>query len=52
MTTITYRGVKYDAEAYKEKVLQEQQQVNRFNMMYRGIRTNKKVVSQDYEPTK
>tara|TARA_B000000475_G_C15779520_1_gene358781 strand:+ start:158 stop:310 length:153 start_codon:yes stop_codon:yes gene_type:complete len=45
MTTITYRGVKYDAEAYKEKVIQEQQQVNRFNMMYRGIRVGKKLVS-------
>ncbi len=45
MTQITYRGVKYDAEQYKAKVLSEAAQVNRFNMMYRGIKVAKKVVS-------
>ena len=46
MTTITYRGVKYDAEQYKSKVLQEQQQVNRFNMMYRGLKVDRTVVKE------
>ena len=45
MTTITYRGVKYDAEQYKAKVLQEQSR-NRFNMMYRGLKVDRTVVKE------
>lgn len=44
MTQITYRGVKYDAEQYKAKVLAEATASNRFNLMYRGIKVEKKVV--------
>ena len=35
MTQITYRGVKYDAEQYKAKVLADATATNRFNLMYR-----------------
>ncbi len=45
MTTITYRGVKYDAEQYKAKVLEERDQRNRHDMMYRGIRVERKFAS-------
>tara|TARA_B100000073_G_scaffold240192_1_gene201280 strand:- start:1094 stop:1303 length:210 start_codon:yes stop_codon:yes gene_type:complete len=44
MTQITYRGVKYDAEQYKAKVLADAAATNRFNLMYRGIKVAKKVV--------
>lgn len=45
MTTITYRGVKYDAEQYKAKVLEERDQRNRHDMMYRGIKVERKFAS-------
>ncbi len=33
-----YRGVKYDAEGYKAKVLADQEQNRRHELMYRGIK--------------
>jgi|TARA_A100001388_G_scaffold276953_1_gene266216 hypothetical protein len=43
MTTITYRGVKYDAEQYKAKVLAEAAQARNHELMYRGIKVEKKL---------
>lgn len=43
MTTITYRGVKYDAEQYKAKVLAEAAQVRNHELMYRGVKVQKKL---------
>jgi len=45
MTTITYRGVKYDAEQYKAKVLAEADQIRNHEMMYRGIKVERKFAS-------
>ena len=46
MTQITYRGVKYDAEQYKAKVLAEAAEKDRFNLMYRGVRVASKIVKE------
>ena len=46
MTTITYRGVKYNAEEYKAKVLAEQEQNRNHDLMYRGIKVVRKYASQ------
>ena len=46
MTVITYRGVKYDAEGYKAKVLAEQEQNRNYELMYRGIKVDRKFASQ------
>ena len=45
MTVITYRGVKYDAEGYKAKVLAEQEQSRNHDLMYRGIKVQRKFAS-------
>ena len=44
MTVITYRGVKYNAEEYKAKVLAEAAQNRNFDLMYRGIKVKSKAV--------
>ena len=44
MAQVTYRGVKYDSEAYREMVQAEAQKRN-FDLMYRGIKVSKKLVS-------
>ncbi len=46
MTVITYRGVKYNAEEYKAKVLAEQEQNRNHELMYRGLSVNRKFASQ------
>ena len=38
MTKVTYRGVEYDAEQYNAKVLAENAQRQRHDLMYRGIK--------------
>lgn len=45
MTTITYRGVKYNAEEYKAKVLAEAAQNRNHELMYRGIPVERKFAS-------
>jgi len=42
MTTVTYRGVKYDSEEYNAKVLAENAQRQRHDLMYRGIKVKSK----------
>jgi len=44
MTTVTYRGVKYDAEEYNAKVLAEASQRNRHDLMYRGLKVRSKAI--------
>ena len=46
MTTITYRGQQYDKEAYKAAVLAEQTATRNHNLMYRGIKIERKFASQ------
>ena len=45
MTIITYRGVKYNAEEYKAKVLAEQEHNRNHDLMYRGIKVERKFAS-------
>ena len=45
MTTVTYRGVQYDSEAYNAKVLEEASKRNRHDLMYRGLKVSKKMVT-------
>ena len=45
MTTITYRGVKYDADSYKAKVIEEQTAHRNYDLMYRGIKVERKFAS-------
>ena len=45
MATVTYRGVKYDSEEYNKKVLAEAAQNRNFDLMYRGIKVERKFAS-------
>ena len=45
MTQVTYRGVKYDSEEYNAKVLEEAAKRNRHDLMYRGLKVVKKLVT-------
>lgn len=45
MSTITYRGVKYNPEAYKAAVLAEQTATRNYDLMYRGIKIERKFAS-------
>ena len=45
MSTITYRGVKYDANQYKAKVIEEQTARQNHDLMYRGIKVERKFAS-------
>ena len=38
MTTVTYRGVKYDSEEYNAKILDENAKRQRHDLMYRGVK--------------
>ncbi len=44
MAQVTYRGVKYDSEAYRQMVQVEAQQRNH-DLMYRGIKVERKFAS-------
>lgn len=45
MAQITYRGVQYNAADYKAKVLEEQTQHRNHELMYRGIKVERKFAS-------
>ena len=45
-TQLNYRGVKYNAEEYKAKVLAEQARNNNHELMYRGLKVERKFASQ------
>jgi|TARA_B000000609_G_scaffold148457_1_gene132171 hypothetical protein len=44
MTQVTYRGVSYNAEEYKKAVLAEAAKKQRHDLMYRGIKVQRKMV--------
>ena len=44
MAQVTYRGVKYDSEAYRQMVQAETQKRNH-DLMYRGIKVERKFAS-------
>ena len=43
MATVTYRGVEYDTEEYNAKVVEEATKRERHELMYRGLRVQKRV---------
>ncbi len=43
MKNVTYRGVKYDAEQFKTKVLEEATAIRNHELMYRGIKVERKI---------
>ena len=45
MAQVTYRGVIYDSEEYNAKVLAEAAQKQRHELMYRGIKVERKFAS-------
>ena len=45
MAQVTYRGVKYDSEEYSKMVLDEAAKLNRHDLMYRGLKVSKKLVT-------
>ena len=45
MAQVTYRGVVYDSEEYNAKVLEEAAKRNRHDLMYRGIKVERKFAS-------
>tara|TARA_B100001996_G_scaffold9524_1_gene8013 strand:+ start:1168 stop:1359 length:192 start_codon:yes stop_codon:yes gene_type:complete len=45
MAQVTYRGVVYDSEEYRKLVLDEAQKTRNYDLMYRGIKVAKKLVT-------
>ena len=45
MAQVTYRGVKYDSEEYNKMVLDEAAKRNSHDLMYRGLKVSKKLVT-------
>ena len=45
MAKVTYRGVEYDSDEYNAKVIRENNQRNRHDLMYRGLKVSKKLVT-------
>jgi hypothetical protein len=44
MAQVTYRGVSYDTEEYNNKVLAEAVKRQRHELMYRGVKVQRKMV--------
>ncbi len=45
MAKVNYRGVEYDTEEYNKRVLAEAAQHRNHDLMYRGIRVERKFAS-------
>ncbi len=45
MAKVNYRGVEYDTDEYNKKVLAEAAQHRNHDLMYRGIRVERKFAS-------
>jgi len=45
MAQVTYRGVKYDSEEYRKVVLDEAAKRRNHDLMYRGVKVSKKLVT-------
>ena len=44
MAQVTYRGVAYDTKEYNDKVLAEALKRQRHDLMYRGVKVQRKMV--------
>ena len=44
MAKVTYRGVEYDTEEYREMLIKEHQQTRNHDLMYRGIKVKSKAI--------
>ena len=44
MAQVTYRGVQYDTKEYNDKVLTEALKRQRHDLMYRGVKVQRKMV--------
>ncbi len=44
MAKVTYRGVEYDTEAYRQSIIDEAQHHRNHDLMYRGIKVRSKAV--------
>jgi len=44
MAQVTYRGVQYDTKEYNDKVLAEALKRQRHDLMYRGVKVQRKMV--------
>mgnify|MGYP003110346190 FL=1 len=42
MAQVTYRGVEYDTEEYNAKIIAENSQRQRHDLMYRGLKVKSK----------
>jgi|TARA_B100001094_G_scaffold84721_2_gene81075 hypothetical protein len=45
MAQVTYRGVSYDSAEYNAKVLEEAAKKQRHDLMYRGVKVERKFAS-------
>ena len=45
MATVTYRGVEYDTEEYNAKVIADADKRRNHDLMYRGIKIQRKFAS-------
>ena len=45
MAQVTYRGVSYDSQEYNNKVLAEAAQHRNHDLMYRGVKVERKFAS-------
>ena len=45
MAQVTYRGVKYDTEEYRKLILDDAQKNRNHDLMYRGVKVTKKLVT-------
>ena len=45
MAQVTYRGVQYDSEEYRKLVLNEAAKRRTHELMYRGVKVSKKLVT-------
>ena len=48
MAQVTYRGVAYDTEEYNNKVLEEATKRQRHELMYRGVKVQRKMIGAQY----
>ena len=44
MAQVTYRGVSYDTEEYREMLINEHNQTRNHDLMYRGLKVRSKAV--------
>ena len=44
MAKVTYRGVEYDTEEYRQAIIDEAQHQRNHDLMYRGIKVRSKAV--------